>query len=211
MKENKNLSLYNQNNTEYNSINLITPYKNNIEKTYNLSERNSNPYQITEKKSKIPFTYNRNTITYVNKNNFPDINLNLDNPPQFNQQTENITKNIPYKKAKINMNFNNNNNEYLTFVNGNYSMLEENFDINDLTLNQTLNLDNSNIQNSFVYNSPKSQSLAYKKKKFITYNTNNINKNIYNGNKNQIIHFRKNNNSLNKERESEIYTINVKN
>ncbi len=50
MKENKNLSLYNQNNTEYNSINLITPYKNNIEKTYNLSERNSNPYQITEKK-----------------------------------------------------------------------------------------------------------------------------------------------------------------
>ena len=210
MKENKNLSLYNQNNTEYNSINLITPYKNNIEKTYNLSERNSNPYQITEKKSKIPFTYNRNTITYVNKNNFPDINLNLDNPPQFNQQTENITKNIPYKKAKINMNFNNNNNEYLTFVNGNYSMLEENFDINDLTLNQTLNLDNSNIQNSFVYNSPKSQSLAYKKKKFITYNTNNINKNIYNGNKNQIIHFRKNNNSLNKERESEIYTINVK-
>ncbi len=81
----------------------------------------------------------------MNKNNFPDINLNLDNPPQFNQQTENITKNIPYKKAKINMNFNNNNNEYLTFVNGNYSMLEENFDINDLTLNQTINLDNSNI------------------------------------------------------------------
>lgn len=51
MKENKNLSLYNQNKSEYNTINLKTPNKINTEKTYNLSERNLNPYHITEKKN----------------------------------------------------------------------------------------------------------------------------------------------------------------
>ena len=119
MKENKNLSLYNQNKSEYNTINLKTPNKINTEKTYNLSERNLNPYHITEKK--IPFTYNRNTIAYVNKENSPDVHLNLDKPTTFNQ-IEKINKNIPYKKVKINMNFNNNNTEYINFVDGNYSM-----------------------------------------------------------------------------------------
>ena len=117
MKENKNLSLYNQNKSEYNKINLNTPNKINTEKTYNLSERNLNPYHITEKK--IPFTYNRNTIAYVNKENSPDVHLNLDKPTTFNQ-IEKINKNIPYKKVKINMNFNNNNTEYINFVDGNY-------------------------------------------------------------------------------------------
>ena len=207
MKENKNLSLYNQNKSEYNTINLKTPNKINTEKTYNLSERNLNPYHITEKK--IPFTYNRNTIAYVNKENSPDVHLNLDKPTTFNQ-IEKINKNIPYKKVKINMNFNNNNTEYINFVDGNYSMLEHNININDLTLNQNLNLDNSNIQNTFVLYTPKSQSPAYKKKNFINYNTNNINKNISNCNNNQLINFRKNNSSLFKERESKIYNINAK-
>ena len=208
IKEKNVESIYIKQN-KYSEYNTYTPYNNNNEITYNLSERNSNPYHIEEKKIKILFTYNRNTMAYANKNNPLDLNLNLDKPPNFNQQNENINKNIPYKKAKINMNFNNNNNEYINFVDGNYSMFEPNFNINDLSLNQNLNLDNSNIQNSFVLFSPKSQSPAYKKKNLINYNKNNINKDIYNDNTNQN-NFRKNNYSLFKERETEIYTIYAK-
>ena len=145
---NNNISLYRTkfNNSEIKAFNIESPYKNKTENHYNFSsERKTTPYQITEKKIIVPQKYNKNTFTYINKNNRPDLNLNLgdlnltlDKPPNFeyNQQMEYKKKNVPYKKVRVNPNINNQN--HLSFIEGNQSVIDNNLGnigVNELNLN----------------------------------------------------------------------------
>ena len=214
-----NLSLYNPgyNNEEIKSFNIDTPYK--TEKHYNFfsSERKTTPYQITEKKIIVPQKYDKNTFIYTNKNNRPDLNLNLgdlnltlDQPPNFeyNKQIEYKKKNIPYKKVRVNPNVNNEN--YLSFYENNQSVIDYNLGNNGIN-ELNLNLENSVYHNqSFDYYSSKSQSPAYKKKNITSFHS--LNNNDRNINKNHDINnnSKKSNFSLFKERETEIYNVYAK-
>ena len=214
---NNNISLYRTkfNNSEIKAFNIESPYKNKTENHYNFSsERKTTPYQITEKKIIVPQKYNKNTFTYINKNNRPDLNLNLgdlnltlDKPPNFeyNQQMEYKKKNVPYKKVRVNPNINNQN--HLSFIEGNQSVIDNN--LGNLGVNElNLNLENSVYHNqSFDFFSSKSQSPAYRKKNIISYhslNSNDMNINKSNDTNNSL---KKSNFSLFKERETEIYDI----
>ena len=214
---NNNISLYRTkfNNSEIKAFNIESPYKNKTENHYNFSsERKTTPYQITEKKIIVPQKYNKNTFTYINKNNRPDLNLNLgdlnltlDKPPNFeyNQQMEYKKKNVPYKKVRVNPNINNQN--HLSFIEGNQSVIDNN--LGNIGVNElNLNLENSVYHNqSFDFFSSKSQSPAYRKKNIISYhslNSNDMNINKSNDTNNSL---KKSNFSLFKERETEIYDI----
>ena len=211
IKKNKITNYFNNNNIlEFQNNNFRTPYK---EKTENISyfkdintERNTMPFQISEQKISIPEKYNINTHTYINKNNIPDLNLSLNTlnltlDPSFNieynPQNELLNKNIPYKKAKINKNFNV---KQLSFPEGN-TIINNNqmvkYASNDINLNNINSFDNYS----------KSQSPAYRKKNVISYH----NYKIINGiNESKDLNLRKSTFSLFKEREDENFQINVK-
>ena len=193
------------------TYNIETPYKNSNDRNYNYSDRKT--YQITEKKIKVPPSYNRNTYTYKRESNRPDLNLNLgelnlniDQPPNFNQfENKTITK--PYRRVKIKPNINNNN-QFSSLIDGNISVLENYNSVGYNDINLNLNYENFNHQNnSFDYYSPKSQSPAYRKKNAISYNNYKIIESINNLN---VDNSKKNNFSLFREREPEIYGIYAK-
>ena len=214
-----NLNLYNpvHNNSEIKAFNIETPYKNKTGKHYNFSsERKTVPYQITEKKIIVPQKYDINTFTYINKNNRPDLNLNLgdlnltlDQPPHFeyNQQMEFKKKNAPYKKVRVNPNLNNQ--SHLSFIEGNQSVIDNNLaniGVNELSLN----LDNSVFHNKSFDFLSKSQSPAYRKKNIRSYHRLNSNDSNMNQSSDTNNSLKKSNYSLFKGRETEIYDIYAK-